>query len=145
MNQIYGLGKVIKDEKSGKVKLTLNNPQIFGEELRGLSGDVVVTVKEGRPTRSNAQNRYLWGVVYKTIAIHLSDLTGEVYEDWHIHEYYKDKFLSKKKHFIIGDEESEIEIGSTRRLNTKEFEEFTENIRRHAAEFLELSIAEPNE
>ena len=75
----------------------------------------------------------------------MTELTGEVYDEEDIHAYYKDKFLSKKKHFIMGLEECDIETASTTKLNTKEFEEYAENIRRHASTILSLSVPEPNE
>jgi hypothetical protein len=139
MKQIFGLGKVDKGI------LTLKNRQIFKEELKGLSGDVVVTVSEGRGKRSSRQNAYLWSVVYKLIAQHMTELTGEIYEEEDIHQYYKEKFLSKKKHLVMVGEECDIEVGSTAKLNTKDFEEYAENIRRHASTVLSLDVPLPNE
>jgi hypothetical protein len=133
MRSIYGYGKV----ESGK--LTLSNQQIFREELKGLSGDVVVEVKEGKGKRSNQQNKFLWGVVYGLISEH----TGHTPEE--LHEFFKDKFLSNRKHIIIGNEDREIELGTTTKLTTKGFEEFVENIRRFASVELETIIPEPNE
>ena len=139
MKSVYALGNIEKG------KLTLRNRQIFSEELKGLNGDVTVTVVEGRGKRSTRQNAYLWSVVYKLIAQYMTELTGEVYDEEDIHAYYKDKFLSKKKHFIMGLEECDIETASTTKLNTKEFEEYAENIRRFASMELQIDIPSPNE
>ena len=133
MKQASCLGTV----KDGK--LELRNPQIFKEELKGLFGDVTLTVAEGRGKRSNQQNKYYWSVVCGTI----SDHTG--YTPKEVHEYYKDMFLSEKKHITIGEDEREVETATTTRLTTKQFEEYCENIRRHASEKLHLDIPEPNE
>jgi len=133
MKQIYGLGKVEKG------KLSLNNEQIFKEELKSLSGDVVVLVKEGRPKRSTQQNKYYWSVICRIISEH----TGYTPEE--VHEFYKETFLTDRKLITIGKDEREIEKATTTRLSTKEFEEYCENIRRHASVELNLNIPEPNE
>jgi hypothetical protein len=130
---MYGLGKV----ENGKLKL--NNPQIFQEELRDLSGDVIVEVKEGRGKRSNQQNAYYWSTICKLI----SETTGYTPEE--VHEFFKEKFLSERKCILIGNEEREIEKASTTKLTTKQFEEYAENIRRFAATELNISIPTPNE
>lgn len=132
MKKIYGLGKVTKGI------LTINNPQIFKEEIKGLSGDVRVEVIEGRELRSKQQNRYYWSVVCGLISEH----TGYIPEE--VHEFYKEKFLTNKKSIVIGNEEKEIEMATTTKLNTKEFEEYCENIRRHASVELSVNIPEPN-
>jgi hypothetical protein len=133
MKKVSALGNVTKGN------LTLKNPQFFKEELNDLSGDVIVIVSECRGKRSDNQNRYIWGVVYKLI----SDFTGYTCEE--VHEYYKEKFLSDKKTIQIGAEEIPINVASTTKLSTKEFEEYCENIRRHAAVELQILIPEPNE
>jgi hypothetical protein len=133
MKSIFGLGKVEKG------KLTLKNQQIFQEELKGLVGEVVVTVAEGRGKRSDAQNRYYWGIVMKLI----SDTTGYTPEE--VHEFLKEKFLTDKKHIVIGGEERDIEKATTTRLTTKEFEEYIENIRAFASMELQINVPSPNE
>lgn len=117
-------------------KLILRNRQIFAEELKSLLGDVILTVAEGRETRSNQQNKYLWGCVYKTLA---QSEIGYTEEEWH--EMCKYKYL--RKHYVVGDEE--IDVGSTTtKLTTIEFEEYVENIRRWGAT-LGVNILLPNE
>ena len=77
------------------------------------------------------QNEYYWGVVLET----LSD-TG--YSTEELHEIFKFKFLQDKiKHHSI--------IKSTSQLDTKEMEEYLENIRRFASLELGISIPLPNE
>jgi hypothetical protein len=132
MKQIYGLGKV------NQGKLTLNNSQIFKEELKNLNGDVVITVAEGRGKRSTQQNRYYWGQVCTLI----SETTGYTPEE--VHDFLKEKFLTDKKHIVIAGEERDIEQATTTRLTTKEFEEYCENIRRWASSVLNINIPDPN-
>jgi hypothetical protein len=43
------------------------------------AGPVEITWRPWKAKRSDAQNRYLWGVVYRT----LRDATGQIEADWH--------------------------------------------------------------
>lgn len=47
------------------------------------------------PRRSNKQNRYLWSVVYKTLAEGLSDIHKEYITSDHVHELCKKHFMPK--------------------------------------------------
>jgi len=96
-----------------------------------------VTVELWVKRRSDQQNRYLWGVAYKT----LQDATGQEAEDWH------DYMLGE--HF--GWEESELfgkrklrPRGRSSTLSTTEFMDFVEFIQRRAAEN-GIYIPDPNE
>ena len=129
MRSIYGYGKV----ENGK--LILSNQQIFKEELKDLSGNIVIEVKEGRAKRSNRQNRYLWSIPYKLLSNH----TGYTSEE--IHEICKYKFL--RAHYEVGEEKYDVGK-STTKLSTTEFEEYAENIRRWGAT-LGVVIPEPNQ
>jgi hypothetical protein len=135
MKQIYALGKTEK----GSPKIIFNNRQIFDEELKDLSGDIVITISEGRGKRSDRQNKYYWSVCCKLISEH----TGYTSEE--VHEFLKEKFLTDKHKIVIGGEEREIESATTTRLTTKEFEVYCENIRRFAAQELNINIPEPGE
>ena len=55
-----------------------------------LDKDYQVEIKERKGTRSDLQNRYLWGVVYKTI-LECGQLEGWANED--IHEYMLGDFF----------------------------------------------------
>lgn len=83
-------------------------------------------------TRSQKQNAYMWGVVYKIIS---SD-TG--YSADEVHQLMADKFLSyekKGKKFVL----------STTTLNTKEMEGYLEDIRRFSSTELSIDVPLPNE
>jgi len=67
-------------------------------------------------TRSHSQNRFLWGVVYREIAIH----TGHSEEE--IHEVCKQRFLPKS-FVVIEGIETEIHK-STTSLTVPEFSEY---------------------
>jgi len=83
-------------------------------------------------TRSQKQNAYMWGVVYKII----SGDTG--YSADEVHQLMGEKFLSyekKGKKFVL----------STTTLNTKEMEGYLEDIRRFASMELSIDVPVPNE
>lgn len=90
---------------------------------------------ESRPNRSNNQNRYLWGVVYKLI----SDEIGHTPEE--CHEIFKARFLPK---YIVevGNIKETISL-STTSLDTVEFKEYINKVVRFAAEQLSIVIPDP--
>lgn len=101
-----------------------------------------VRIEKSFKKRTLNQNRYYFGVLVKNI----SDHTG--YETEEIHEVLKDRFLPKKFIVITNNkgEKKETKInGSTTQLDTKEFEEYNEKIRRWAAQHLSIYLPEPNE
>ena len=83
-------------------------------------------------SRSQKQNAYMWGVVYKTIGAEIGYLPDEV------HQLMQKQFLSYEH---LG----ETFVKSTTRLNTKEMEEYLENIRRFATTELNILVMLPNE
>lgn len=98
---------------------------------------VELTVKRHRKNRTLPQNNYYWGVVVPMVgdAIGESDLEA-------IHEVLK----REHNYYIkpVGKQEIRVPM-STADLNTAEFEEYLEKIRRWASEWLSLYIPLPNE
>lgn len=92
---------------------------------------------EVRPTRSNYQNKYLWGVCYAL----LSQSTGHTPEE--LHEFFKAEFLPQKN--LELSDHGHVITTSTTGLDTKEFNEFIEKIRMFAAQKLSIVIPDPNE
>jgi hypothetical protein len=84
-------------------------------------------------TRSQKQNRYMWGVVYKILGDELGYLPEEV------HQFCGDMFLKYEK------PTGEMFIKSTTRLTKPEFEDYLEKVRRFASVELSISIPKPNE
>lgn len=91
--------------------------------------------------RSNNQNRYYWGVIIK----HISEHTGFNPEE--MHEVLKHKFLRYTVWIPKKDGINEMSViaKSTAKLTTKQFEEFTSNIRQWASSDLGIFLPEPNE
>lgn len=105
-------------------------------------GEYIIYISNKKPTRTTSQNKYLWGVVYKTIA----DEIGEHVND--VHELMKHKF-GEQKGLRIKDKwghgfRASIPK-STTDYDTKEFSEYIENIRRWSLDFLNCRIPEANE
>lgn len=91
-----------------------------------------VSVRKIRAQRSNNQNNYYFGVVCKV----LGDYFG--YEPDEMHEALKLKFLQ------VGACDVPT-LKSTTKLNTEEFEEYLERIRRWAAVDYGITVPLPNE
>lgn len=114
-------------------KMVLFNHQKYLVQISKLEGkEIDLTVKEHKGQRSMNQNSYYWGVV---ISI-LGDFCG--YDPEEMHEALKFKFLRKGK-------EGLETVTSTTDLNTKEFEEYLEKIRRWGSMELNCYIPQPNE
>ena len=123
-------------------KLHLHSRQHFIEELRQMDGqDVQVTVKRSR-TRSSQQNRYYWGGVIPVVAAGLRELGVRMTAE-QTHDLLKYKFL--KIEYVTDDGEVIQSFGSTKHLDTADFNHFIEQVQQWAAEYLGIQIPDPNE
>jgi len=96
-----------------------------------------VTVERYAKRRSDQQNRYLWGIAYKT----LQDATGQPAEDWH--EYMLGECFGWEVTELFGRKRSRpIRRSST--LTTLEFMDYVAFIQQRAAEN-GLYIPDPND
>jgi hypothetical protein len=120
----------------GKIEgslLVWDNPSKVREYLITLEGKRFdATIRKERSQRSTNQNNYYFGVVCKV----LGDYFG--YEVDEMHEALKLKFLQ------IGPCDVPT-IKSTTKLNTTEFEDYLERIRRWAATEYSVVVPLPNE
>jgi len=121
----------------GKVergKLVLDYPEQLVIRMASLEGKrVEVIVRKETKTRTNQQNRYLWGIVYAII----SDNTG--YDPEQVHDAMKVKFASK--HLDNGLVITE----RTSKMTTERMTQYIDDIKRWAAEFLGLYIPDAGE
>jgi hypothetical protein len=113
-------------------KLILATNKINPEE------EYLVYFSDKKKTRSLPQNRYLWGVVYHKIA----ELTGYDAED--IHEMMKVKFGLRTQFNVFEGELIEF-ARSTRFMDTRQFSEYIEKIRKWSLDALGVYIPQPNE
>ena len=108
--------------------------------LKELENDYIVSVKKQRNTRSNMQNSYYWKCIVQGLAEELGYFPNEM------HDALRAKFLSEYQMISINDKQIVInKIGSTTALNTKVFEEYTEQIRVWALTDLGIRLMLPNE
>lgn len=125
-------------------KLHLRNRRDFDQAIaqfrEGAEVEIEVTIR--RAARSIKANAWYWGGIIHAI----SEFTG--YTPDEVHEWAKAKFIPKKLAICNGNGEVVDEYvlgGSTRKMNTVEFSEYCESIRRWAAETLDLYIEDPGE
>ena len=96
-----------------------------------------VLVRPFRKTRSNLQNRALWGIAYKL----LSDHTG--HEPDELHEYFLGEFGGWEVKDFFGQKKRVPKIRS-HNMKTTDFSDFYAFIQRKAAELLGLYIPDPD-
>jgi hypothetical protein len=107
----------------------------LGARLRELSpGEYLVTVKRNRPIKSLGQTKYLFGVVYKTIAME----TGM--DDEQLHELFKLKF--NPQNVKLPNWSMVVLPGSIKDLDTQEMTSFITKVKHFAAEELNIHIPE---
>lgn len=113
--------------------LKKDNLQRYVNYIQILEGQRVdVVVRKHKAKRSNNQNNYYFGVVCKI----LGDYFG--YDENEMHDALKYKFLRK------GAADLET-VQSTTKMNTAEFEEYLEKVRRWAAMEYGVVVPLPNE
>lgn len=116
-------GNAVIQDREKRLKFIMSLPD----------GDYVETIKKARKPRSNQQNRYMHGVIFKLIGQEIGDSVEEV------KSAMKTKFL---KYETAGGLEA---IRDTSDLSTVELEDFNEKVRRWASSFLNVYIPLPNE
>lgn len=122
-------------------RLRVRNRHFLTTALAAMrDGDVELRIERKRAARSLNQNAWYWGVIVEMLAEH----TG--YTPDEIHEVLKAKFIPKRLALADGNGEIKDEFvigGTTTRMNTLEFGEYCEAIRRWAAEDLDVVIPDP--
>ena len=126
--------------ETGKLELPATTRRDFARYVKTLKGKrVVVSVKEDRPTRSQAANRWWWGVCVPLIAYELG-------YDKHEHERVHYALVSKCFGVTI-DPKLGTEVPNVRssKLNTAQFSELMEWAVRFAATEWGIVIPLPGE
>ena len=108
--------------------------------VRTLAGKWRVEITRYRHRRSDAQNKYLWGCVYKFVAAGIEEAWGESLTDEEVHIMLKNMFLAKP---IVNRKTGEV-IGQTfpssAVLDTAQFGKYIDGITKFAAESLGVEI-----
>lgn len=140
MNQLSTITAIgyIKDGS-----LTITNRNRLSEELTRFKDCAVELTIRKKNRRSNAQNAYIWGVVYKELEIRMRELGNDVNSD-DVHDFCKERFNPKE---LIGQGGEVIgnKGGSTTEMNKEEFGIYLDKIIAFALEYLDLIIPYPNQ
>src|SRR3990167_3472015 len=122
----------------GNVKdgvLTIDDKGGFRRLLKTLrDGTVRLTISD-QDTRTNRQNRYLWGVCYRLLSEH----TGHSAEE--LHEIMKARHARRTYQW---DGEEVVGEASTAGMDTQAFVDYVEAVRRDAAG-VDVDISDPGE
>lgn len=107
--------------------------RVKGLLLQDEGKDIDITIGKAKKRRSDAQNRWYWGVAIKTVIEELLRLQGEPYEKNDIHHYIlnnvvKAKFKTKE---VMGTLVTYTETKSTSAMSTKEFSKFVFELQVH--------------
>ena len=125
-----------------KMKLRLYKQDDLEKHVDTLKGTIRITVSKFERSRSNQQNRWLWGVAYELIADH----TGHDKEE--IHEWVKDAIgLRKEVRYkgVDGKERMRWLVRSTTEYSVSEMTEFMNLLQQWAVSELGVNIPNPNE
>ena len=131
-------------------KLARNRQQL-ADIIASFEGkEIEIVVDRYREKRSNAQNRWYWGVAVPLVQLQLRDI-GHQFGKEQTHEFIKYEVAQKDASVIV--EETVIEstgeiihrIKSTTELSTFEFSQFKDVLQQWAAEAMDLVIPDPNE
>lgn len=126
--------------------------QALQNHIQGLdiSKPKLITVSDKLPTRSQLQNRYLWGWVYASIesqleaggiVIHCDDGKEVPYTKDILHEIFKSKFLILS---VIEAKGRSVTIyQSTTKLSTVEFCDFVRKVEQFVYQFWRITVPPP--
>jgi hypothetical protein len=108
--------------------------------LKELGNDYIVDVKKQRNNRSNMQNNYYWACIVQPLASELGYFPDEM------HDCLKVKFASEWQSIEINERQIGLQvINSSARMNTKDFEVYTDQVRIWALTELGIRLMIPNE
>jgi hypothetical protein len=96
-----------------------------------------VECKKWRKSRSNEQNRALWGIAYKT----LHDATGNDPED--LHEFFLGEYFGWEVRDVLG-QKRKVPMRRSSKLSTTEFADFYAFIQQRSAETVGVFVPDPD-
>lgn len=140
--------EVISEVKAGKL---VRNQTALREAIGHFEGkEILITVERNKTGRTNAQNRWYWGVAVQLVQLDLRE-KGYQFGKEETHEFIK-LAVSKRDPSVIVEEipieatgEILSRIKSTSELSTVDFMAFKEIIQQWASETLDLNIPDPGE
>lgn len=109
-------------------------------QIGAMQGLYEVKVEPRRVTRSNAQNAYLWAVVYPAVRLGIAEAWGEELTVDEVHLLMRDRFLTRP---VVNRKTGEVVQsipGSTAALSTAEFSRYIDEIVKFAGDMLNVEI-----
>ena len=137
----------MKNTYYGKIlngQLRIVNRKIFDKDIAMMEGkEVEIIVAKKTKKRSPLQNRYYWGVVVSMIKEVLIEMGHDELTSEEVHDFLRNRFLVKE---IVNETTAEIVSipMSTTETTTTEFMTYIDKCVKFGAEFLSISIPEPN-
>ena len=126
--------------ESGKMKIV--HKDRFVNAISGLKdGRYLLTLERKYNKRSNAQNRYLWGIVYFLAKQGFNDIGYDLTTE-QVHDFFKDAFCKIE---LASEVTGEVRTftSSTANLKTTEFMVYLSKIQQFCAEELHIEIPDP--
>jgi hypothetical protein len=111
--------------------------------LKASEGFHRVSITKCRDQRTLNQNAYYWGVVIPHISAGLLEAWGEKLDADETHDWLKREFLSKP---IVDRKTGDVKgyaAGSSAKLDTAQFGDYLDAVKKFAGEKLEIEIPEP--
>jgi hypothetical protein len=130
--------------KDGRLKINKNELPVFLHKISTQKNKPVNVIIESGCKRSEQQNKYYWGVVVELIRLAINEINGENFTAENIHDFLKERFLEGFEIHAATGELLNIRKSTTDNTTTKQ-EEYHEQCRQFAAEYLNIEIPLPNE
>lgn len=127
-------------------QLKISNRRGFDEDMRAFDGyRLLISVKRYHKQRSLKQNAYYHGCIIPYVQGGLLDMGFEkhILGAETVHDMLKNKFL--KEDVPVESGEFITLVKSTSDLSTVEFMDYIDEIKKWAAEFLNINIPDPGE
>jgi hypothetical protein len=123
------------------------NRNLILNALESFEGqEVILTIQKARKSRTNPQNSFYWGVVLQLVQAGLKDATGEFRTIENIHYNILLKMFAPENEIVnIETGECITEKITSSEMTTTQFAEYIMEIQKWSAEFLGISIPNPNE
>lgn len=130
--------------KDGRLKINKNELPVFLHKISKQKNKSVEVIVQFGNQRSLQQNNYYFGVIVELIRLAINESNGENFTKEDIHEFLKERFLEGKEIHAATGELLNIRKSTTDNTTTKQ-EEYHEQCRQFAAEYLNIEIPLPNE
>ena len=128
-----------------KFHITIENGKCdlsaFLSHIAGLRGDYVISVERDGKTRTNPQNRWLWGCIYPMLLDGLNAAGWEFTNTDEVHDFCG-RFRDRE---VVNRHSGEVVhvSRSTREMGTVEMSTYCDTLRDFAQEYLNLQIPDP--